>query len=119
MRRWTVVRTIGLATAAVVAVGVLYELPASPLSRHGDLGRHVVPASVQTTAPALESPAVPPRRPTKPVVPAEVISYPNAGSQSYAVLPANPAVIGRGGKLMTFEVARWSKLVRDANITTD
>jgi hypothetical protein len=108
MRRWTVVRTIGLATAAVVAGGVVYELPASPLSRHGDLGRHVVPASVQMTAPSLESPAVASRRTTKPMVPikpAEVISYPLAGTQSYAVLPGDAAVIGRAGSLMTFQIA--------------
>lgn len=103
MRRWTVVRTIGLATAAVIAVGVVYELPATPLSRHGE---HVVPAAVQTTAPALQSPAVAPSR-TKPVPvkPAEAISYPIAGTQSYAVLPGDPAVIGRGGRLMKFQIA--------------
>ncbi|MFI5691340.1 DUF3152 domain-containing protein [Kribbella sp. NPDC051586] len=107
MRRWTVVRTIGLAITGVVVVGVLYELPASPFARHEIPERHVVPASAESTQPPLESPAAAPRtsRPAVPAKPAEVISYPVAGTQSYAVLPGDPAVIGRGGRLMKFQIA--------------
>lgn len=110
MRRWGVVRAMGLAVAAVVVGGALFELPASPFARHGYPQRAVVPASVQsaqsaqTTGPAnaAQGPS-----PTRPVVtrPSEVITYPVAGPQKYAVLPADPAVIGRAGRLMRFQIA--------------
>lgn len=107
MRRWGVVRTIGLVVAAVVVGGVLFQLPASPFARHGYPQRGVVPASVQSAQPgrtALQSPAQPPV--SRPVTtPSEVITYPVAGTQQYAVLPASPGVIGRAGKLMQFQIA--------------
>src|SRR5690349_2490797 len=99
-----VVRTIALAITAVVAVAALFQLPASPFARHGYPERDaVVPVSVATTEPA-DSPAVSlvPRRVVAPPVP---IAYPVAGPQRYAVLPGDPAVIGRAGKLMRFQVA--------------
>ncbi|NUR97875.1 MAG: DUF3152 domain-containing protein [Kribbellaceae bacterium] len=55
--------------------------------------------SVATTEPARS--VVPPRVVTRPVP----ITYPVAGPQRYAVLPGDPAVIGRAGKLMRFQVA--------------
>ncbi|TDW17989.1 DUF3152 domain-containing protein [Kribbella kalugense] len=103
MRRWSVVRTIGLAITAVVAIGVVYQLPASPLARH----ESAVPSSMQSSSqPSVQSSTrtVVPQRATIPPA-APVISYPVAGTQSYAVLPGDPAVIGRAGKLMRFQVA--------------
>jgi hypothetical protein len=100
MRRWTVV----VAIAVVVAGGVL--LAPSPFGRHGYPGSGVVPASVQSTQPAQS--AQPVESPARSVVsqrPPEAISYPVAGTRSYAVLPGDPAVIGRAGKLMRFQIA--------------
>ncbi|HET6743314.1 MAG TPA: DUF3152 domain-containing protein [Kribbella sp.] len=110
MRRWSVVRTIGLVVAAVGVGAVLFQLPASPFARHGYPQRGVVPASVQSTqsAPpgrvALQSPAQPPVSHPAPA-PSEVITYPVAGAQKYAVLPATAGVIGRAGRLMQFQIA--------------
>ena len=107
MRRRSLARTTGFAIAVVVGAGVLFQLPASPFARHGYPERGVVPASVQAaeSAPPEQAPArsVVSQRPPAP--PAEVITYPLAGTQSYAVLPADPAVIGRAGKLMRFRIA--------------
>ncbi|HEY3559978.1 MAG TPA: DUF3152 domain-containing protein [Kribbella sp.] len=105
MRRWGAARTIGLAVAAVVAVGVLFQLPASPFSRHGYPQRSVVPASIESTRPApdarsLTPPEVSPRVTRLPVP----ISYPMAGPQKYAVLPGDAAVIGRAGPLLRFQI---------------
>lgn len=98
-----VVRTIGLAVAAVVVVGALFQLPASPFTRHGYPERGVVPAAVESTEPAESAPqSVAPRQVVTQPVP---ITYPLAGPQRYAVLPADPAVIGRAGKLMRFQIA--------------
>ncbi|WP_327638734.1 DUF3152 domain-containing protein [Kribbella sp. NBC_00482] len=100
MRRWTVV----VAIAVVVAGGVL--LPASPFGRHG---YPVVPASVQSDQPAQPAQSAQPvQSPARSVVsqrPPEAISYPVAGTRSYAVLPGDPAVIGHAGKLMRFQIA--------------
>ena len=97
MRRGVV--TVGLAIGLVVVVGALFQLPASPFERHGYPEQGVVPMSVATTEPARS--VVPPRVVTRPVP----ITYPVAGPQRYAVLPGDPAVIGRAGKLMRFQVA--------------
>jgi hypothetical protein len=103
MRRWTVVRTSGLAIAAVVAIGALYQLPASPFSRRAypereivDPGSRVVPAGVPQPTPA-GTPKVPSVTPQ--------ITYPVSGTRKYAVLPGNPTVIGRTGRVMTFQIA--------------
>ncbi|NIK55616.1 DUF3152 domain-containing protein [Kribbella shirazensis] len=124
--RWTVVRSVGLAIAAVVAVGAMFQLPASPFTRHGLPERGVVPASVQSTAPLHPLTPAAPLRPLQPLTPAvpleppapeapqsaprsaapaEAISYPVAGTRSYGVLPGDPAVIGRAGTLLRFQVA--------------
>ena len=106
MRRWTVIRTGGLAIAAVIAIGALYQVPASPFSRRAypdrqpvDLGSTVVPAVV-----ARQTPPVPPKSVAPPPVRPH-ITYPPAGTRRYAVLPGSPAVIGRAGPVMTFQIA--------------
>ena len=112
MRRWTVVRTIGSTIAVVVVIGALYQLPASPFARHGYPDRRA--AETGETAGAGTTSGAPEQRPAGPVVrsssappvkPQPVITYPAAGTRSYAVLPGNPAVIGRAGRLMTFEIS--------------
>ncbi|WP_238164542.1 DUF3152 domain-containing protein [Kribbella pittospori] len=107
MRRWSVVRTIGLAAAVVVAIGALYELPASPFARHGypsKPGTETAQSSAQGVVPHLSTTAAPGEKPV-PAKPKAVITYLMRGTQSYAVLPANPAVIGRAGTLLTFQIA--------------
>ncbi|TDW89508.1 uncharacterized protein DUF3152 [Kribbella pratensis] len=102
MRRWTVV----VAIAVVVAAWVLF--PAGPSGRHGYPGRSVVPVSVQSdqpVQPAKSEPVQPQARSVVSQRPPEAISYPVAGTGSYAVLPGDPAVIGRAGKLMRFQIA--------------
>ena len=104
MRRRSVVRTIGFTVAVAAGLGVLCQLPASPFARHGYPERGVVPASAQSPQPEREpARSVVSQRP--PVRPAEVITYPAAGTGSYAVLPGDPRVIGRGGPLMRFQIA--------------
>lgn len=103
MRRWTLVRTSGLAIAAVIAIGALYQLPASPFSRRiypdpqpADLGPSVIPAAVPRQTPVS---------PTKAIPTTPQITYPVGGTRSYAVLPASRTVIGRAGRVMTFQIA--------------
>ena len=104
MRRWSVVRTIGLAVAVVIAIGALYQLPASPFARHGSSDRLAAETS-QTPAPGVvpqvqRNTVRPPATPVRPP-----ITYPVEGTRSYAVLPGDPSVIGRAGRLMTFQIA--------------
>ncbi|MEU4196513.1 DUF3152 domain-containing protein [Kribbella sp. NPDC026611] len=113
MRRWTVVRTIGLAVGVVVVAGALYQLPASPLTRHG-LPDRVPVVSAESIGPAGSTGAGRPASGVvqKPVQPEssgparsdEVITYPAAGNRSYSVLPAVPGVIGTGGRVMRFQI---------------
>jgi hypothetical protein len=108
MRRRRVARTIGFAVAVVVTVGLLCQLPASPFARHGYPERGVVPASVQSAQSVQSVPPEPaPARSVASQRPpaAPPITYPVAGTQSFAVLPPDPAVIGRAGKLMRFRIA--------------
>jgi len=120
MRRRSVVRTIGPAVVAVVAIGALYQLPASPFARHGFPERRVVAASSLPTqndvpqrvrapsTPSQQSPAVssqqPPDGSSVPAQPGDVITYAVAGTRAYAVLPGHPAVIGTTGRLMRFQI---------------
>jgi Protein of unknown function (DUF3152) len=104
MRRRSAVRTIGLAIAVVVAIGAVYQLPASPFAHHGYPDRPTTgPAGMPSPVAQRTTIAPTPARP--PAVPQPVITYPVSGTRSYAVLPGNPAVIGRAGKLMTFQIA--------------
>jgi hypothetical protein len=106
MRRWTVLRTIGLAIAVVVVIGALYELPASPLSRHGSPARTAASSKSEPVQP--EQSAVAQRNTIAPKPPTQAtpaITYPISGTRSYAVLPGNPAVIGSAGRLMRFQIA--------------
>ncbi|MGW1345859.1 DUF3152 domain-containing protein [Kribbella sp. NPDC002412] len=107
MRRRSVARTTGLAIAAVVAVGALYQLPASPFARHGYPARPVAESSEQ--AQSVQQPVRPvdpgERSTSAPARSQPQITYPARGSASYAVLPGNPAVIGRGGRVLTFQIA--------------
>ena len=104
MRRWSVARTAGLAIAAVVAIGALYQLPASPFAHHGYPDRR--PVELGVAAPQQTPPALPERSSSAPPVkPRPVITYPVSGTRSYAVLPGNSTVIGRAGRLMTFQIA--------------
>ncbi|WP_328524725.1 DUF3152 domain-containing protein [Kribbella sp. NBC_00359] len=111
MRRWTVVRTIGSAIVVVALITALYQLPASPFSRHGYPDRR----AAETGSAGVASPSVASRQtpggPVDPsssapaVKPQPVITYPMAGSRSYDVLPGNATVIGRSGRSMTFQIA--------------
>jgi hypothetical protein len=104
MRRRSAVRTIGLAIAVVVAIGALYQLPASPFAHHGYPDRPTAgPAGAPSPVAQRTTIAPTPARP--PAIPQPVITYPVSGTRSYAVLPCHPAVIGRAGKLMTFQIA--------------
>ena len=104
MRRWTVVRTGGLAIVAVVAIGAVYQLPASPFSRRPFPDHETVNSgSTVATAVPAEVPPTPAISPTPVATPP--ITYPFAGTRSYAVLSGNPAVIGREGRLMTYQIA--------------
>ncbi|TCO46343.1 uncharacterized protein DUF3152 [Kribbella antiqua] len=90
----------GLAVAVVVAICALYQLPASPLARRGYAERPAVQAT--TSGPAV----VPSERPVPPPKRAPVrITYPAQGTVSYGVLPGDPRIIGKGGRLMTFQIA--------------
>src|SRR6476619_6409727 len=100
MRRWTVVRTIGSAIVVVAVIAALYQLPASPFSRHGYPDRR----AAETGSAGVASPSgasrqtpggpVDPSSSAPAVKPQPVITYPMAGSRSYSVLPGNAAVIG-------------------------
>jgi hypothetical protein len=101
MRRWSVVRMTGLAVAVVVAIGALYQLPASPLARRVYYPDR--PAAPDTTATEA---VVPSQRPVVPGKRAPVrITYPARGTVSYGVLPGDPRIIGTAGRLMTFQIA--------------
>ena len=94
-------RTVVVAIAVVVVGGVLL-----PAGRHEYPERGVVPASVQSDQPVHSAqPVEPQARSVVSQPPPEAISYPVAGTRSYAVLPGDPAVIGRAGKLMRFQIA--------------
>jgi hypothetical protein len=111
MRRWTVVRRIGSAIAVVAVIGALYQLPASPFARHGYPDRRAAEigsAGVASPSGAQRQTSTGPVNPASsapPVKPQPVITYPMEGTRSYAVLPGNAAVIGRSGRLMTFQIA--------------
>jgi hypothetical protein len=107
MRRGSVVRMTGLAIAVVVAIGVVYQLPASPFSRHGYPDRPVTKAAVaeQAVPPPIKPVEPGNRSSSTPARPQPAITFPARGAVSYAVLPGNPAVIGRGGRLLTFQIA--------------
>lgn len=104
MRRWSVVRTTGLAIAAVVGIGALYQLPASPFARHGIADRPTAEPS-STPSQVAQRTTITPKPAHSPAEPQPVINYPVSGTRSYAVLPGDPTVIGRAGKLMTFQIA--------------
>jgi hypothetical protein len=104
MRRWSVVRTIGLAIAAVVAIGALYQLPASPFARHGYPDRPTT-GLAQTPQQVSQRNSVAPKPVRATAPPQPVITYPVSGTRSYAVLPGDPTVVGRAGRLMTFQIA--------------
>ncbi|WP_433163725.1 DUF3152 domain-containing protein [Kribbella sp. CA-247076] len=95
----------GSAAVVVVAVAGLYQLPAGPSGGHGYPAR---PA-----ADVVEPDAEVPVRPVEPgdrsaSAPARsrpAITYPARGTGSYGVLPGNPAVIGRSGRLYTYQLA--------------
>ncbi|MFK4083190.1 DUF3152 domain-containing protein [Kribbella sp. NPDC020789] len=107
MRRWTAVRIAGLAAVAVVGAGVLFQLPASPFERGGTPERpvasHGQPVQAAVPTPKHEND----QSSTTPARPAPAITYPQRGSVSFTVLPADPAhrVIGRAGRLLTFQIA--------------
>ncbi|MFF0339313.1 DUF3152 domain-containing protein [Kribbella sp. NPDC004875] len=90
---------------AVVAIGALVEVPASPFARHGDPERQVPVADESTESAQSPVRSELPRRVTIPAQPRETIAYPVVGPRRYAVLPGDPAVIGRGGRLMRFRIA--------------
>jgi len=99
---------IGLAVAVVVAIGVLYQLPASPFSHRGYPDRRsaeTVQSSEQTVVPRSQTVEPGERSSSVPVRPQPAITYPMRGTLSYTVLPGNPAVIGRSGRLLTFQIA--------------
>lgn len=115
MRRWTAVRIAGLAVVAVVATGVLFQLPASPFERGGKPERPTVGAetpvrkAVQTpkSDPPAQTPVQNEQSSKAPDRPAAAITYPQRGSVNFTVLPADPdhRVIGRAGQLLTFQIA--------------
>jgi hypothetical protein len=108
MRRWTVVRTIGSAIAVVIVIGTVTQLPASPFARHGYPDRRAAETGsvVSPSGASRQRPIGPGEQSSSaPVKPQPVITYPLAGTRSYAVLPGNPAVIGRAGRVMTFQIA--------------
>jgi len=109
MRRWSVVRMTGLAIAVVVAIGALYQLPASPFARHGYPDRQAPSTKAVAAEQGVQQPVKPvepgDRSSSTPVRPQPAITYPARGTVSYAVLPGNSAVIGRSGRLITFQIA--------------
>jgi hypothetical protein len=110
MRRWSVARMAGVAIALVVAIGALYQLPASPFTRSASTSGRDSSAG-QASAPGQG--VVPQRKPVDPgdrssslpVRPQPSITYPARGTASYAVLPGDPTVIGRAGRLLTYQIA--------------
>jgi hypothetical protein len=111
MRRWSVVRTIGSAIAVAAVIAAVYQLPASPFARHGYPDRRAAEtgsagvASASGVSQRTSTSPVDPLSSALPVKPQPVITYPAEGTRSYAVLPGNAAVIGRTGRLMTFQIA--------------
>ncbi len=109
MRRWSVVRMTGSAVAVVVAIGALCQLPASPFARGGYPDRPAPSTRAAAAEQRIQEPVKPvdpgDRSSSTPVRAQPVITYPNRGSVSYAVLPGNSTVIGRSGRLLTFQIA--------------
>jgi hypothetical protein len=113
MRRWSVARKTGVAIAVVVAIGALYQLPASPFA-HPDRPASTAPQDLSAgQASTAGQGVVPQRKPVDqgerssslPVRPQPSITYSVRGTASYAVLPGDPTVIGRRGRLLTFQIA--------------
>ncbi|GAA1565323.1 DUF3152 domain-containing protein [Kribbella sancticallisti] len=109
MRR---LRVVGLGLAAAALVGALVQLPASPFEQ-GYPQRPVAQTSTDSTTgeSAKNNPAEPRVQSTPaasnaaPGRPAPQITYPVRGTGGYSVLPGDPATIGTGGKLFTFQIA--------------
>ncbi|WP_242001954.1 DUF3152 domain-containing protein [Kribbella steppae] len=99
----------GLAIAVVVAIGALYQLPASPFARHGYPDRPAPSTKAVAADQGVQRPVKPvepaDRSASRPVRPQPAITYPARGTVSYAVLPGDSAVIGRSGRLITFQIA--------------
>ena len=90
----------GLAIVGVIAIGALYQLPATPLAGRVSPDR---PVSTTPSQAAHVEPQQTPPQPARRSMPA--ITYPVRGTLSYGVLPSDPAVIGRAGRVMTFKIA--------------
>lgn len=113
-------RFAALGIAAAVAVGALFQLPASPFARHGYPERPSADTSAaanetgSTKAGTATAPEPGNRRPVVPgaeqsnAAPGQGdpgITYPIRGTGGLTVLPGDPAVIGAAGKVFTFQIA--------------
>lgn len=100
-------RVVGLGIAAAVVIGGLTQLPASPFESKGYPQRPAAQTSAVTSTPdAASSEEPPPATPNAaPGSPTPKITYPIQGTAGYSILPADPAVIGAGGRLYTFRLA--------------
>lgn len=115
-------RIAALGTVAAVAVVALFQLPASPFARHGYPERPEAKTSTgqshsTKTGPAKSSTSVEPGGTGSPAVPKTSqtnaapgqsdpgITYPVRGTAGLTVLPGDPTVIGRAGRLFRFQLA--------------
>jgi len=107
-------RIAALGLAVAIAVGALYQLPASPFARNGyrerpddaTTGRdHGAGRAENEPASSEPGAKTSPGTRSAPGGPAEQVTYPARGTVRYSVLPGNPATIGRAGTVRTFHIA--------------
>ncbi|TWD80458.1 uncharacterized protein DUF3152 [Kribbella amoyensis] len=99
-------RITAVVLVAVIATGALYQLPAGPFAHREFPERPIAQAPALAEPPqAVQGEATgEPTARTSASVPTEPrIAYPDRGPGTYAVLPGDPATLGRSGRMMTYQ----------------